>query len=791
MSPTNLFNQNNFGKLFASILFCLVAVNALFAQQGSLDTSFGTNNTGIYQDPLPDINDPTNIARRFGPIELLANGQAVFAGNYTKNLGGGNFVNGVVLRRLNANGSADPSFANGTGTVETNFFTVNGSETNMLQPVMAVQPADGKIVLAAQCNVNFAPNPNDNYLGSDLCIMRFNANGTLDTSFGGNTVQAWGGNGNFPPTTYTMPGGKVWTYTGTNEVFPTTNGGFNGIPVRIRIATDGRIIVFGNSRDFIAPNQTGRFKGFIAVYSTNGTLQTLTSLYDTTGNTNDGFGVTRINDGGILSNGDFFSVGSQARLVSSNPAVFTNSKWKVWRNTTGSFLDQVNNNLAENAFSFTELRSNKILVGGGAAGAGATFVRYNGDLSIDTTFGTNGRVVPTCNGSYCIGGSYVGSLLNQSDGKIIGFGDTGGLYRINPDGSPDRSFARNREDVVDNLGTRGILPSGRYLTPFATRGGTDTHIYHTGFAIRPNGRIILAGVGGTSGFVAQADVLQLNTFLRNGGTFSDFNNDGKVELAVFRPSDGVWHTLDSFTGGYTPVQWGVSTDKLAPADYDGDGKTDLAVFRNGIWYILQSSNGQVRYAQWGSAGDLPRPGDFNGDGIADIAVFRPSDGNWYILYSNPIQPGNITYRIINFGQNGDIPLMGDFDGDGKSDVSVFRNGTWYYLRSTNQSTGIVQFGLAGDVPVAGDYDADGKTDFAVFRNGTWYVLRSSDNGVTILNWGLAGDKPVPGDYDNDGKNDIAIYRNGAWWILRSSDNGYSVGNFGVGTDIPIPYAYLQ
>ena len=731
--------------------------------------------------------------RQFGPSEILADGKIIAAGNVGINVGGGNYVYDFLVRRLNADGSVDSTFGT-NGEARTTFYRWGpGLNQRSVNPTytMKVQPADGKIILASSCSVGDTVVPGGTPLGTDLCLVRYNANGTLDTSFGGNTVFSYYGNPNFPGNNNTIDPGKVFTLTGTN----TNNGatiGFGGIPVKIQIAPDGRIFVFGyNSRD-VLPSDYTRRKSFVAIYSTNGTLQSITSLFDT-GNAT-ASGETIIYDGDILSNGDFVAVGSQRIVISSNPTVFSATRWKIFTGSSGGGFLESDVNAGGRACSLTMLRSNKILVGGQTNGSSfdsPTLVRYNGDLTVDTTFGVNGRILYDLTTALTIDPSYIASLKTQPDGKILGTTERGSIVRFNPDGSLDKSFARNREDVADSLSRRGVLPSRRYQTPFPVV-GTDTSINFGGISLRPNGKIVSAGSAGSffGSYGYRATVVQLKTSLRNGGTYSDFNNDGKSEISVFRGSTGVWHQLDSFDGSYSTFGWGSGTDKLAPADFDGDGKTDRAVFRDGTWYIYQSSNSQVRILNWGTTGDLPRPGDFNGDGFADIAVFRPSNGTWYILYSNPIQPGNIITNVTQFGAAGDVPLIGDFDSDGKSDIAVFRNGVWYILQSANNQVRVFQWGITNDIPVVGDYDADGKADIAVFRNGVWYVIRSSDGSFFGTNWGSAGDRPVPSDYDNDGKTDLGVYRNGTWYVLRSDGQAPTVVNFGLSTDIPLQAAYL-
>lgn len=115
--------------------------------------------------------------------------------------------------------------------------------------------------------------------------------------------------------------------------------------------------------------------------------------------------------------------------------------------------------------------------------------------------------------------------------------------------------------------------------------------------------------------------------------FSDFDGDGKSDLSVFRGSDGNWFVANSGDGQLQSTPWGAGyapyNDLAVSGDYDGDGKTDLAVFRRGggqagYWFIKRSSDGQIQRQFWGLATDVPVPGDYDGDGKTDIAVWRGS-----------------------------------------------------------------------------------------------------------------------------------------------------------------------
>lgn len=350
-------------------------------------------------------------------------------------------------------------------------------------------------------------------------------------------------------------------------------------------------------------------------------------------------------------------------------------------------------------------------------------------------------------------------------------------------------------------GALGTFPSGTYLNAdycsgeiFTWNGSQHTMLLDTtrlisSFGEDEDGELYVVGIGSTTSATGTVEKIV------RAEASADFDGDLKTDLSVYRPTispdNGVWYISNSSNGTYQVRQFGLGLDIPQPEDYDGDNITDIGVFRpsTGTWYNLSSSNGTVGTVQFGINNDIPAAGDYDGDGRSDFTVFRPSEGVWYILRSS-----DASVNILQFGLNGDSPKAGDFDGDGKCDISLWRRstGVWYRINSSNGSFSAISFGLLGDFPVTGDFDGDFKMDQAIYRptTGTWYILRSSDGNSQVLNWGgVSGDLPAVGDYDGDGKDDVGIFRRstGVWYVIRSSNGSFLIAQFGITDDLPIPF----
>jgi uncharacterized delta-60 repeat protein len=758
--------------------FGLVRLNL----DGSRDASFGAD--GIVAVPFGRASGPA------ADMVVQPDGRILIAG--TIDQGGGNYD--FVVARTTAEGQSDPTFGAGTGRVIIPFdFGANNAD---FASGIALQP-DGKIIVVGTVDGQYGGGD------TDFGVARLNPDGTLDPSFD-TDGKRWiafdlgGANADVAGAVIVQPDGKI-VVVGAAEV----PGGGTDFAVA-RLNPDGKL-----DTTFSFPAGAGR----------------LTITFDPpgVGNVDRATGVALQEDGKIVVVG-VASPGGDADfgIARLNPDGTLDSAFSGDGKQTVAFnLGGANDDLAEDVAIQDD---GKIVMVGHATTAAAMNVdiavaRLNPDGAIDSAFGSNGKATI----AFDLGGN------NADFGRAVALqGDrilVAGSAQLNLTGDFDFAIARLQDDGTLDLSFNG---DGKQYIGFdlAAPFGDEA----VALELLPGNRVLLAGtataappIGGQLAGLARLNVSPVIS------VEGDYDGDGQTDLASYRydaaAGAAAFHLRMSNFGAIMDATRTISGvgPRVVPVsgDFDGDGITDVAVVDPlgdvtpgaSTWILLLSGSGLARRdVAFGATGELdrPAPADYDGDGTTDIATFRadsdlvPGAAQWFILPSIPNDNGFDTtlgaFPVV-FGAPGgtDLPAPADYDGDGRADIATFRPvsdlhpgaADWFILPSgpnvpnyqTTSGGFNITFGASGnaDQPAVADFNHDGRADIVAFRSDSdlvagsaqWFILPSSGaspgySGGFPVTFGTAGEIAAVGDYDRDGRPDLAVFdRDTGTWTLRS------------------------
>jgi len=199
----------------------------------------------------------------------------------------------------------------------------------------------------------------------------------------------------------------------------------------------------------------------------------------------------------------------------------------------------------------------------------------------------------------------------------------------------------------------------------------------------------------------------------------DWDGDGKTDIGIFGPAwAGDNRAIQNEPGLPDVHNRIVAAAKARYKNIPPDPEQATSGWRT----LKRTSLGKFRkdlidhVFRFGDDNIIPVAGDWNGDGVTNIGIFR--NGTWYLDADGDGRwsEGDIQ---ITLGQAGDVPVVGDWNGDGRTKVGVYRNGIWFLDTNgdgvLDARDRVFRLGEPGDVPVVGDWNGDGIDEIGVYR----------------------------------------------------------------------------
>jgi uncharacterized delta-60 repeat protein len=605
---------------------------ARYNSSGSLDTTFDTDGKVI--------TNFTEDEQQAMAVTLDPGGRIVIAATAILDSNGE-----FALARYNTNGSPDTTF-DGDGKLTT--AVGSGSETSY---AVLLQP-DGRII---------ATGTSDNLLNSDFAMVRYNTNGSMDTSF--------------------YHTGKVTTDFGGGSGYE------HGYAVALQ--PDGRILVAGGHHN---SNYAANFA--LARYSTNGSLD---PTFGNDGRVTTDFGI-RTQNVGYTNYARAIAVQPDGRIIVVGSSGSGGSRIALARyNTDGSLdrtFDKDGKVITDFGLSIGQgwavalQPDGKIVVAGdnGTSNdhselSSLVVIRYNPNGSLDTTFDGDGQVVTYFTGNDHASGR---AVVIQPDGKILvaGYNYTNAagysiaLVRYQSDGSLDTTFDGD----------------GKVTTGF---NGYD-YSFAYGLALQPDGRIVVAGyamaVSGIGGYSSQ-DII-LARYNPNGSLDQTFDGDGKVVTDFGDDYEQAWAVALQPNGKI--LVGGNKRGSFALARYQSNGALDAGFGTNGI-AIGDTGDDQVGGMGLQPDGKIVMAGGLSNGTVNDIALARfvGDDANRLDIaignapaQSYDLAPRNVLVESYAAIQNGPVKISSPFSSSSFTSERVISGSSFNEVMGfpTNQLT---------------------------------------------------------------------------------------------------------